>query len=306
MGKTHASIYKNFTDVDSVAVVGRDESKTKEIASELGIEASTNVSKILKDETIVAIDVCMPTHLHKEFVLAALENNKHVFCEVPISYSLNDALEMVRRAKELNKVFLVAQLMRSLAEMSYAAEKVKSGVLGKILSLRVHRYQRYRVDEPIIDLMGFDLDTVNNLLGLPLTVLTAKSNKNDTEEFFVVLNYPDLSCLVEFKTIMSREFPLSHGLRVVGTDGIVETNTVFTGPKPSIPETSITYYPRDGKKENVVLKGHDPYEKECRYFIETVLGNADGELLDASHAVNTLKIGIAIKKSLETGKEINL
>lgn len=29
MGKTHTSIYKNFSDVDSVTIVGRDVEKTK-------------------------------------------------------------------------------------------------------------------------------------------------------------------------------------------------------------------------------------------------------------------------------------
>lgn len=306
MGKTHASIYKNFKDVDSVTIVGRDEEKTKKMANELGIQGTSKLSDVLEDRSISAVDVCMPTHLHKQFVLAALDNNKHVFCEVPISYSIEDALEMVGMAKKMKKVFLVAQLMRSLSEMSYVAEKLKSGALGKILSLHVHRYQRYKVNEPIIDLMGFDLDTVNNLLGLPTSILTTKSNRKNSEEFFVVLNYSELSCLVEFRTIMSKEFPLSHGVRVVGTDGIIETNTVFTGPKPSIPETSVTLYPRDEKKENVSIEGHDPYEHECRYFVDTILGKKDGELLDARHAVNTLKIALAIKKSLETNKESSL
>lgn len=302
MGKTHASIYKNFKDLESVTIVGRDEKKTHDIDQELGIHGTTKLSEVLEDRSISVVDVCMPTHLHKEFVLLALNKNKHVFCEVPISYELNDALEMVRKAKEKKKIFLVAQLMRSLAEMSLVAEKVKSGALGKILSVHVHRYQRYRVDEPIIDLMGFDLDTVNNLLGLPASVLTAKSNRKDSEEFFAILNYANLSCLVEFRTIMSKEFPLSHGVRVVGTNGIIETNTVFTGPKPSIPETSVTLYPRDGKKENIAIASHDPYEHECRYFVDTILGKKDGELLDARHAANTLKIALVIKKSLEASK----
>jgi len=308
MGKTHASIYKNFKDVDSVTIVGRDELKTKELAKTLDIYGSTDIEEVLRDSSITIIDVCMPTHLHKEFVISALENNKHVLCEVPISYNLDDALEMVRKAEATKKIFQVAQLMRSVAEISYIAEKVKSGLLGKILSAYFHRYQRYKVDEPIIDLMGFDLDTVNNLLGLPESVLTTKSNRIGAEEFFAILNYPDLSCLVEFKTIMSKGFPLSHGVRMVGINGILETNTVFTGPKQTapIPETSVTFYPRGEKKEEVVIKGHDPYEQECRYFIDTVLGKVDGKLLDAIHAVNTLKIAVAIKKSLETSEEVHL
>ena len=122
MGKTHASIYKNFRDVDSLIIVGRDEEKTKGLAGELDIRGTTKLSEVLEDESISVVDVCVPTHLHKEFVISALDNNKHIFLEVPISYILDDAMEMVRKAKATKKVFLVAQLMRSVAEISYVAE----------------------------------------------------------------------------------------------------------------------------------------------------------------------------------------
>ncbi len=306
MGKTHAAIYKNFKDIDSITIVGRDEEKTTELAKTLGIQGSTEPSEVLKDESITVVDVCMPTQLHKQYVVSALDNKKHVLCEVPISYDLKDALGMVSRAKAAKKIFQVAQLMRSVAEISYVVEKVKSGSLGKILSVYLHRYQRYKVSEPITDLMGFDLDTVNHLLGLPISVQANASSRSGAEEFFAVLNYSELSCLVEFKTIMSREFPLSHGVRVVGSDGMIETNIVFTAPKLEIPETSVNFYPRGGKKKEVEVKGHDPYERECRYFINTILGKEDGSLLDAHQAVDTLKIAIAIKESLSTKKEVGL
>lgn len=306
MGKTHASIYKSFKEVDSVTIFGRDEQKTKDVAKELGVKATIQIEEILKNNSIEAVDVCLPTVVHKEFVIAALDSGKHVFCEIPIAYDLKDAQEMLEKAKSAKKIFQVAQLMRSLAEINFVAEKVKSGAIGEILSVHLHRYQRYKVEEPIIDLMGFELDTVNYLLGLPVNVLTTKSSRKDSEEFFAVLNYPTFSCIVEFKTIMSKEFPLSHGVRVVCTDGIVETNTVFTSPKPSMPETSVVFYPRGGKKKEVAVRGHNPYEYECRYFIDTILDKVDGSLLDAQHAINTLKIALVIKKSLYSNKEVRL
>ncbi len=305
MGKTHASIYKTFKEIDSVIIVGRDQSKTKEIAKTLGVQAGLEMSGVLQDESFTAVDVCLPTEIHKEFVTSALEKNKHVFCEIPVSYDLVDALEMVQKSKAAKKVFQVAQLMRSLAEVEYVAKKIKSGELGKVLSVHLHRYQRYKVPEPIIDLMGFEIDIANFLLGVPTSVRTTRARK-DTEEFFGLLNYPDLSCLVEFKTIMSKEFPLSHGVRVVGSEGIIETNTVFTSSKPSIPETSVVFYPKGGKKQQVPIKGYDPYEHECRYFIDTILGKVDGDILDANNAVNTLKIATTVKKSLATNKEVSL
>ena len=35
MGKTHTSVYKDFKDIETVIIVGRDEKKTQEIADEM-------------------------------------------------------------------------------------------------------------------------------------------------------------------------------------------------------------------------------------------------------------------------------
>jgi predicted dehydrogenase len=298
MGITHAKAYKSFGDLGEVTIVGRNENKTSDLAKQIGIKGTINVSSIMNDKSIEAVDVCMPTILHKEFVISALENNKHVFCEIPISYTLEDAIQMIEKAKEQNKIFQVAQLMRSQAEMAYVLQKVSSGDIGKIISIHIHRYQPYKVSEPIIELMGFDLDIVSNILGKPLEIHAIKSNRKDSEEYVVMLEYPDLSCLVEFKTITTKEFPLSHGVRIIGTKGLVEANIVFTGQNSYSPESSVIYYPKDGKKEVIEITGKNPYELECRYFVDTILGKVDGKLLDSNHAVDTLKIALSIKESL--------
>ncbi|MAT96401.1 MAG: hypothetical protein CL608_04590 [Anaerolineaceae bacterium] len=304
MGKTHAAIYKGFKEIDSVTIVGRNEQKTKNIADNLGIQGSVNIPEVFSDASITAVDVCLPTNLHKEFVISALANNKHVFCEIPIAYDLKDATEMLHRAKVVQKIFLVAQVMRFVPEIDCIISKLELNVPGIIQAVHLHRYQRYKVPEPIIDLMGFDLSIVNYIFGMPKSVFATKSNRPGSEEFFAILNYPDFSCLTEFRTVMFRDFPLSYGMRIVGTEGLLEANTVYTSPKSSMPESAITFYRKGAKKEDIEFDGHDPYTRECRYFIDTVLGKVDGNLLDAIHAINTLKIATAIKKSLSDNKEV--
>ena len=104
---------------------------------------------------------------------------------------------------------------------------------------------------------------------------------------------------------MPKDYPLSHGLRVVGTNGILETHTVFTDSQSHTPEVSVLFYFKNSPKKLLNVPGHDPYRYECRYFLDTISGKTDGSLLDAHHAVNTLKIAIAVKKSLIQGKRIS-
>src|SRR5579859_4338387 len=41
--------------------------------------------QLLLDPEVDAVDICLPTHLHKEVVLSALNRGKHVLCEKPMA-----------------------------------------------------------------------------------------------------------------------------------------------------------------------------------------------------------------------------
>ena len=77
-GIAHARIYRHHPGVDEVVVFGRTPAKLDEIASELGFETTTELDAIYDDPMIDLVDVCLPTPLHAEHVLRALQAGKHV------------------------------------------------------------------------------------------------------------------------------------------------------------------------------------------------------------------------------------
>ena len=90
-GKRHADIFSSFPDVEVVGIFGRDERKTEQVASSLGITGYSDLNELLNRADVDAIDVCSSTLAHTEHVLAALEHDKHVFCETPVAYTLAEA-----------------------------------------------------------------------------------------------------------------------------------------------------------------------------------------------------------------------
>lgn len=298
MGILHASIHKSFKDVDAVFLVSRNQEKTANIAKEIGVKTST-FDSVLNDDSITTVDVCLPTHLHKEYVLNALRTKKHVLCEIPITENVLDAQAMCAEAAKQKTIFQVAQLMRSVAEVNFVVDQATTGALGTILSISAHRYHTFSVSDPMTELMAFELDTVSRIGGVPKTVF-ARETKTDNGLINIsgVLDFNGYTAEVELKTIMPKDFPLSHGLRVVGTNGILETHTVFTDSQSHTPEVSVVHFPKNGPKKMLNVPSHDPYRTECRYFLDTILSKVSGSLLDARHAVNTLQIAIAVKKSI--------
>lgn len=306
MGILHASIYKSFKDVETVFLISRDPDKTAAIAKKIGVETST-FDSILHDDSVTAVDVCLPTQLHKESVLKAIKNKKHVLCEIPIASNSKDAEELCVEAAKQKTIFQVAQLMRSVAEISFVVNQATSGALGTILSVSAHRYHTFSVSDPVTELMAFELDTVSRIGGMPVAVF-AQGTKTDNglTNILARLDFDEFTAEVELKTIMPKDFPLSHGLRVVGTNGILETHTVFTDAHSHTPEVTVLHFPKNGPKKILDVPGHDPYRTECRYFLDTIRGSVDGSLLDARHAVNTVHIATAVKKSIALGKRIFL
>jgi predicted dehydrogenase len=84
MGSVHAECYPRIKGAKVVGIFSRNRERAEAAAKICDAKAVGDVSALLDDPNVDAIDVCLPTSIHAEFVVAALEHGKHVFCE-PLS-----------------------------------------------------------------------------------------------------------------------------------------------------------------------------------------------------------------------------
>ncbi|WZX99978.1 Gfo/Idh/MocA family oxidoreductase [Bacillus sp. FSL W7-1360] len=113
-GMYHAEIYKRIDGYEVVALYGRDEKKLKEIGEKLHIRTTTDMDEIIHHPDIDVVDICLPTPLHAEWAIKALKNKKHVFCETPVTYRLEEALEMKKVAEEHRRHIFVDLSLRRI------------------------------------------------------------------------------------------------------------------------------------------------------------------------------------------------
>jgi predicted dehydrogenase len=112
--------------MEILGIASRTEASARKTAQEFDIPSVyTDYRKLLERKDIDVIDICTPTNLHEEMVIAAAEAGKHVICEKPLSgyfgkeddktmgftvpkeVMLKEAMESaarVRRAVDRNKV----------------------------------------------------------------------------------------------------------------------------------------------------------------------------------------------------------
>lgn len=313
MGETHARAYQSVPGIEIAAIYGRTESKVRSIADKVGTLATTDLDKILDDPTVDAVDVCLPSNVHREFVVAALSAEKHVFCETPFALAYDDAERMIDAARANDRLLLVALLMRSVAVYQYIQRAVASGELGRPLAVYAYRLGSYlrressefkeHYGDPTSELMTFDFDVLNWMFGLPKEVYAAATATPDGIPGHVIaaLRYDDLVANVEASGLMPTGFPFSVGIRVIGEAEALELSTRFS---EGIPNTTLISYAQSSQE--VQLRGHDPYVAECQYFVECIRGNADPQFLGAERALEALRLSIAVQDSLEQQKVVRV
>ncbi|MGE8078343.1 Gfo/Idh/MocA family protein [Peribacillus loiseleuriae] len=101
-------------------------------AKELGVPFEPDLQSVLANPSIDAIVVNTPTNLHKEIILAAANNKKHIFTEKVLAFSVKDCEEIFNTV-EAQGVKLMVSLPRLTKDYYlYAKKVVDKGWLGKL------------------------------------------------------------------------------------------------------------------------------------------------------------------------------
>ncbi|MBI2949927.1 MAG: Gfo/Idh/MocA family oxidoreductase [Verrucomicrobia bacterium] len=93
--------------------------------------------RLLDDREIGAIVIASPDHWHAAMTLDALAAGKDVYVEKPLTYSLEEAVQVRNKARETGRVTQVGYQRRSIEHFYKAREIVQSGILGEITQIQL-------------------------------------------------------------------------------------------------------------------------------------------------------------------------
>jgi len=116
-----------------------------------GATAVEDYRVVLDNKEIKAIFLATPSHQHHEIALAALQAGKHVYCEVPLAHTIEDAKAIARAAKAATKqVFQPGLQMRSDPHRHFLLTFIRSGSMGKNVFARAqwHKKTSWRTASP--------------------------------------------------------------------------------------------------------------------------------------------------------------
>lgn len=96
------------------------------------------MSEFLANEEIDAISICTWNNSHAEIAIQALQQNKHVLLEKPLSLTLDEAYAVEAAVKESKKILQVGYVRRFATNVGVLKKFIDAGDLGKFIMRRLH------------------------------------------------------------------------------------------------------------------------------------------------------------------------
>lgn len=129
IAEKHLNAYKKLENIE-ITVTDIVE-RGKMVAKHYGFNWHDNPDGLISGNTVDAIDVCIPTPLHAEVILKAMDSGKHVFCEKPLAKNLEETIQIQEKATQVDKLVMVGYLYRFHQALQFGKDIIKEEIIGK-------------------------------------------------------------------------------------------------------------------------------------------------------------------------------
>ena len=158
----HMPELKQYPDeFQVVAVCDRLPERLKKFGEENpGVKLFENAGDFLADPEIEFVSVAVPSPLHVEFGLRALNAGKYVFLEKPVALTYPDALKLKAATRKVPGKLFFRHNRRFEECFSHIREMIRSGILGDVYEIKMCRHNfDFRSDwQTLIDCGGGQLN----------------------------------------------------------------------------------------------------------------------------------------------------
>ncbi len=126
--------------IEIVAVCDCDKVRAAAGAKQVNDKYGTNNCKavadfrdVIQDPMIDLVCIGTPDHWHAYISVEAMKHGKDVYCEKPLTFSIDEARKVIAAQKKYDRVFQTGSMQRSWREFRMAASIVRGGVIGDVM-----------------------------------------------------------------------------------------------------------------------------------------------------------------------------
>lgn len=283
ISRSHINGWTAVPEAKIISVCDIRPEKADDAAQRTGAAAYCDLDTMLAAGMPDILDICLPTYLHADTAVKALNMGIHVLTEKPISLNRDDVRRVYDAAAKNNRCFMVAQCLRFWPEFTFIKDAYEDGRFGKLLSGFMSRlghtpmwsWDNWMQDKNRSGLVPFDLhihdlDFMVYAFGKPKSVECSRAAAGIQDYLNAVYHY-DSFFIATDASWFDAPYPFGAKFRFQFEKAVVEYK-----------DGVLTCFHQDGTTETLTLTTatesnginlpvSNAYYNEIRYFTDCVL-----------------------------------
>ncbi|MEM8999963.1 MAG: Gfo/Idh/MocA family oxidoreductase [Bacteroidota bacterium] len=170
LGKIHLRLLNESSKYELIGFHDPDEINSKKVAEEFGYRYFENINTLIDEVDVV--DIVTPTLSHYNCAKKAIEKERHVFIEKPITNTIDEAQNLL----ELEQQYGVKGQVGHVERFNPAFLAVKDTIVRPMF-IETHRLAEFNprgTDVPVVlDLMIHDIDIILSVVNSPVKNISA-------------------------------------------------------------------------------------------------------------------------------------
>ncbi|UCF43135.1 MAG: Gfo/Idh/MocA family oxidoreductase [Planctomycetota bacterium] len=325
MGNMHAKNYQALENAKLAAVCDIDQNKLKGTAGAAGniegaekpldltdVELYSDYDKMLAEAKLDAVSITLPTYMHRDFTVKALEAGVDVLCEKPMALNLQQCDEMLATAKKSGKILQIGHCIRFWPEYVKTKEIIDSGEYGRVIAATFQRLSLTptwswdnwllagkRSGGAIFDLHIHDSDYVLYVFGIPKVVYSraAKGPSGDFDHVMTQYIYDNEKIITaEGGFVMTPSFGFEMSFNII----LEKATIVYDCTR----EPAFKICPPEGDALTPKVESGDGWSLEIAHFIKAVNGQRVPQITTPAQSRDSVKLILAERESAQSGKEV--
>ena len=267
---------------------------------------------IVAEANLDAVSITLPTYMHRDFTIKALEAGVNVLCEKPMAMNVQECEDMIAEAEKSGRILQIGHCIRFWPEYVKTKQLIDSGEYGEVKAATFQRLsltptwswdswlmRATKSGGAALDMHIHDSDFVQYVFGMPKAVYSrgATGPSGDYDHIVTQYLYGD-NCVItaEGGWIMTPSFGFEMSFNIV----LEKATIVYNSAR----EPAFKLCGLEGKPVTIDVEAGDAYSLQLAHFSKAVSGEKVPEITTPAQSLDTIKLVLAEKESAKTGKEV--
>ncbi|MCL7417569.1 MAG: Gfo/Idh/MocA family oxidoreductase [Halalkalicoccus sp.] len=314
MATVHALRYAEIDGVEVAAVASPSGPAAFADDYADGAAAYDDALGMYDAESLDAVDVCTPTHTHRDLVVPALERDLDVLCEKPVERTMAGAQAIADAAADADATIMPGHTVRFFPEYAKARERIRAGDVGSPGNVRTLRQSPFEEkadwfadDEKsggvLLDLAIHDFDFLRWAIGDVDHVFARRRRWDGHEYALATIRFEnDAVGHVDARWPQRPGLPFATRFEIAGDEGLLEFDSEDVNPIDVVSTTASGNPDRDPIDEPLEK---DPYLRELEAFVDCVRTGEEPPVT-LEDGIETLRVALAALESAERGEPVEV